>query len=961
MFKDKRIVLDYSKYSLRKIMNGKSVLMRKLEWMIEQYYMNKENILLNINVFIFLCIIMGILLIKENKRYIINKLIHNVFYIIIIAGFGIIFLLLDLELQIDYAYFNVMFFGISVGFVLIYRIYQMIIYKKIKIPMIKCFENVKYIIFFEIFLLAVTKHLELDECVAGIFAVIFLGTIAEILKEMNNNKIKKNTKESDYPNSELYYTRQKQKERFISILEQQKSEPYAIMISSEWGMGKSSFIKAVEETLKNDVFIWIKSGSEKSVSEIMSEISEKILDVLKKNNILIEKEGVIESYFLAFSGLLDETNLSIFNKVITTLKKEMSEDAEEYLNSRLSELEKLNKTIYLIIDDLDRCGKEYQLKMFKVIRESTQLVQCKTIFLVDKQEFLGGEYKQNHIEKYVSYTLDLCKVEYREIVAYLIEDIFDHVFVYKMNPVLRKNRNVEKVRDMIYRVPEEIVQRLEKVIYDMETDNRKKDGDEKEKDTEKKQEIKETVDVINRNLSNSRKVKKFLKGIKRDIEKLNDGIEECSPEYQKEDWLKAVIEIQFIKNILPDIYAEIKLLNSILDLKGISKSNSVEIILGLNYVMPNIDEKKITILNQIIYELDIIDFAQIKLKREKYMEELQEGKAIIEHIQEYVEYAQSYDEYSEILDMCKLQEFESVEDREAFIKAILNVMSKQSSTFRVENEKFNAWSKQMISCLKAWNLSEPEKQICINEGRMIIRRVIVDNTHFLKYILMIQYGVTNVEENWQTLSVTDIDEFYLILNKINPTRFLRRMGNQRDKLLSIKKFYEILILELRKEEYKEVGVDFIRSSKELNYIFDTCEHWLNIESVLNQETTEAISRLNKYFIVERVYSFKDAAFQSVSELKTALETLKDFYELKSKEYESLFSLILLRISYRMVLLYEENPEWFGEESEEICELLTQISNMVCELDPIEDWQAKNVIDEIKIFVYKFNSYCVQEE
>lgn len=93
--------------------------------------------------------------------------------------------------------------------------------------------------------------------------------------------------------------------------------------------------------------------------------------------------------------------------------------SKDYLNIKLS---KLKTTIYIVIDDLDRCDEEYQNKMFKVIRESTDLINCKTIFVVDKNKYLE---KNNYskIEKYVTFTLDLCEVGYDEIASYLI-DVF---------------------------------------------------------------------------------------------------------------------------------------------------------------------------------------------------------------------------------------------------------------------------------------------------------------------------------------------------------------------------------------------------------------------------------------------------------------------------------------------------------------------------------------------------------
>ena len=79
---------------------------------------------------------------------------------------------------------------------------------------------------------------------------------------------------------------------------------------------------------------------------------------------------MIEKYFIGFSDILEEGGLKIFNKILTLFNNE-NEDRQEYLNGKLKEL---NKTIFLVIDDLDRCDKEYQQKMFKVIRESMELV-----------------------------------------------------------------------------------------------------------------------------------------------------------------------------------------------------------------------------------------------------------------------------------------------------------------------------------------------------------------------------------------------------------------------------------------------------------------------------------------------------------------------------------------------------------------------------------------------------------
>ncbi|MFR5648478.1 MAG: hypothetical protein ACLUDM_01250 [[Eubacterium] siraeum] len=68
--------------------------------------------------------------------------------------------------------------------------------------------------------------------------------------------------------------------------------------------------------------------------------------------------------------------------------------------------------------------------------------------------------------------------------------------------------------------------------------------------------------------------------------------------------------------------------------------------------------------------------------------------------------------------------------------------------------------------------------------------------------------------------------------------------------------------------------------------------------------------------MENVYSFRDEVFDDVTNLIEALKILKEFYLTKENNYESNYSLLLLRLSYRMVLQYEENSAWFREKKKE---------------------------------------------
>ncbi|WP_275905208.1 P-loop NTPase fold protein, partial [[Eubacterium] hominis] len=230
--------------------------------------------------------------------------------------------------------------------------------------------------YLELILLSVSSSLDLPEFLVLISMIIFLDDLSYYKKEsIKKKKTNEILKESDFPNPELIYKRQVQLKKFKQILKDQIKEPYAVMINAKWGMGKTSFVMALEKELtnkeevtnneektSNDIFIWIEVGSEKSVDQIMRTLSVKIIQILKENNVFIENEALVEKYFFSY---LKESKLKVLNQFIINYVLKSDESDKEYINNKLGEL---NRTIYLIIDDLDRCKDEDQDKIFKVLR-----------------------------------------------------------------------------------------------------------------------------------------------------------------------------------------------------------------------------------------------------------------------------------------------------------------------------------------------------------------------------------------------------------------------------------------------------------------------------------------------------------------------------------------------------------------------------------------------------------------
>lgn len=933
-----------------------------IENIIEKYYFYRTEVLLTFCVTSIVIIIGGLITFKvknDNLRYHIIKLTYKIIYSTIIVGISQILYLMGLMPKIEYTYFNATVFILIIAGIIVYAFLLCLMFKKILLPIIQNCKYIQSVVFLELFLLSITQNLDLLEWATGTLGIISLEILISLFEKIINIQQDKKevNKENDYPNPDLYPTRRKQLEKFITVLKQQEHEPYAVMVSGEWGAGKSSFIQALEKKLDANSFIWVYAGSEKTVSEIMSDISIKILEVLKKNNIFIENKDSIEKYFLAFSDLVEDTALKPLKRISSVLARGKNFDDREYLNCKLADL---NKPIYLIIDDLDRCDSEYQAKMFKVIRESMELRNCKTMFLVDKSKFLDEKYNANYIEKYVSYTLDLCDVEYLEIVNYLIADIFDYKFIQEMNMVLLKDRSMEQFREMVYRFPTNFLEKLEKELSKEKNSNGNKKDDEIKRIQAKIKDIESVIFRIKKDITISRKLKNYLKGIKRDIITLNNGIENSSEEFLNEDWLEAIVEVQFVKNFMPEIFNDIKMSEDIFGFGQKYQGYIIDIVFDLHYGFLIHNEKKEAILNYLIYKIDVINFEKVKTMKERYLSELRNNKHVISNIDMYIEFAETYDDLNTVLHIIKKQEYDNI-SQENFIGKIFELLSKQSSPFKANTKEFLDFSKQFIACLIETGLSDKGKILCVSEGNLVVRRTIVDNAREFVNILSILFDVTTVGNNWSTLSVADVNEFYEVLKKIDKKSRFMGLEDEINKLLSIRTYYANLEVELKKEKYKGIGLDFEKLFSSIKIIFEICEFWDDIEYVLNDSGAEESTLVfKKYFILESGYSFRDEVFDDVTNLVEALRALKEFYLSKENNYESDYSLLLLRLSYRIILQYEGNSAWFREKKKEISKLLMELSEVVCRLDKAKAYYEKDDIDKIKIYTYKFNEYCRNE-
>lgn len=310
------------------------------------------------------------------------------------------------------------------------------------------------------------------------------------------------------------------------------------------------------------------------------------------------------------------------------------------------------------------------------------------------------------------------------------------------------------------------------------------------------------------------------------------------------------------------------------------------------------------------------------------------------------------------MEVCENNNFDQNADKEKFLSNILPKLSNQWSPFKTYEKEFLDFSKYLVDWVVKSGVSEKEKRICTQAGDLIVRRCIIDNALQFRKILSIFFPVSRIKETWQGLAVSDINEFFAALKKIDKDPRFEGLEDGKNKLLSIRKYYANLEAALQKDEYKNSGISVEKIFLDINFVFEICQYWEEVENLIDLKEDDDIVRLNQYFSLYE-YSVREKIFSNRENLLCALHILKKFYENKSECYKSDYSLLLLRLSYKIVLKFETEPEWFGDKGKEVYDILSEVFEMVKILEVKSDRDTKDTMDLISIYMYKCKTYYEQ--
>lgn len=522
-----------------------------------------------------------------------------------------------------------------------------------------------------------------------LFSTIWLISFTSIKFYINNIK---DSEEKIY--NTLYDSRKDQIKTVEKYIEESKDEECngsAIAINGEWGSGKTQFLKALMERQKEKNYcIYIKSMMLDTRESLITEFQNSLYNIMSENGIYCGRNSSLEKYFKAVFKLIQvSTKISLSDIIIQNdgnisyrqLKKNIQDDIDVLLDYYIkNKREKYVKKLIIIIDDFDRIEEKRQLDILEFINEIVDFNGTLVLFALDYDNIKGEIVTQDYLEKFISLSINLCNIKYKEVVDYYIK--------------IRDKLNFDegKIENRyILGILNEIKNNICNYYDDFENSIIKLED---EKEDENKI-TKKSLEILLQQTNNSRKVVYFLDEIKRTIIVMDafynksDRVENVLGDIEIS---KIIYLMNFAKIFLGQVYDEILSCNKMekflkkydSNLKGnINKNASDEVKIFLYLLKPILKKQGLNILsgqeemirnnyfklieNIFINYESLNNNVQLLTESEKIVKEIRENKISIDENYIQTIYVYQIDIYKE----CQYEEEKVEPILNNFIKYIV--------------------------------------------------------------------------------------------------------------------------------------------------------------------------------------------------------------------------------------------------------------------------------------------------
>lgn len=213
---------------------------------------------------------------------------------------------------------------------------------------------------------------------------------------------------------------------------------FNVLLNSEWGTGKTSFINQVRKTFKDsypEKYIWVDFNAWKSenAQHIVGDFFEQLEDELSKEHAGAKR--AIQKYL----HKIDSSSVGWLGAFISLFRNNSLKTSREHLDDILLSI---NKKIIIAVDDVDRLSKEEISEVLKLIRNTANFKDLFFIVACDK-DYLNEAIKKINENNYEVYSRKIFQLELN------LPKYYEHVFSEFTENLFLKNIDFIE-RDYIY-------------------------------------------------------------------------------------------------------------------------------------------------------------------------------------------------------------------------------------------------------------------------------------------------------------------------------------------------------------------------------------------------------------------------------------------------------------------------------------------------------------------------------
>ncbi|APC40828.1 P-loop NTPase fold protein [Clostridium estertheticum] len=574
----------------------------------------------------------------------------------------------------------------------------------------------------------------------------------------------------------LYPIRRQQLSYLIGEFKERNfDEPFAMAITGRWGSGKTCFLNALKDELKEQAyFVFVEPKIENSMEKMLRNIKIQFNKIFIENGIYTGKSSSLKSYFdtifYILGNQIGRDGFSVISKMfqLPSVGLDSFNEAKDKINGDIKRLlrQNTNKRIYILIDDLDRSGELEIFETFKFIKEILELNGCTILFFVDYEKIISGKITREYLDKFINDRTILEDISYIDMYEYYNKRnqiIFKRDFVESSEFI---KVSVETLRRSFYVYIKDVIDiGLEKI--------EKAEGGDNESWII-------VYDKLCLHLSNPRKFKKLIRELKRVLRIVNkfwfSSPNSTTSNLSNDDCVFVVFTIAFIKIIFEEEYEKLIFLKEIknyFERKDKSKENEyvIKIIKNCIYNSPYTKETKTVLFNGILYYMfyeDVID--KVKTNVQKIEDSLKEDSGIEfdffqEHLEGYFQYLLSIKEEKEFIEKFKniIKYIESLEN-EVKISDTMQLITFIEKVFRYNNSYFiKNHVKEIQPLLK---VPEQHKKTINKQFEYMIDGVLYQTIHYIvAFISMLDLKQQNYGEiKIKFEDVTTVEKLYVKLS-----------------------------------------------------------------------------------------------------------------------------------------------------------------------------------------------------